>query len=126
MNNWTNIDPITLPSGWDYQATSDGLIFMISTNKLYKFNSTTGSYDPMYNFSTNTRYSVFSNLDRVVVTSSNSSVGSSSADYAIHILHAKDSGAVLISTFSINGINEATNPLDVKVSANLTKVFLVY
>ena len=60
------------------------------------------------------------------MTASNSAAGSSSVDYTIFILNAKASTTSLIESFNVNGIDETTAPMVVKVSPNMTKLILVY
>ena len=55
-SNWTALTPITLPSGWNWQANSEDLMFMVSANKLYKFSTSSQTYELVYTFGAFSNY----------------------------------------------------------------------
>lgn len=43
--NWTTLTAVTVPEGWDPQAVSDDLIYIVSQSKLYKFDELMNAYE---------------------------------------------------------------------------------
>ena len=133
-SNWTALTPITLPMGWSWQANSEDLMFMVSANKLYKFATSSQTYELVYTFGAFTNYQIFNSDNRVVVAASNSVVFNSSANpptsssnYWLYVFNVAGQTAIPFSAFALTSILEdANSKMRILLSPNATKLLLTY
>ena len=63
---------IGTPSDWNVSASTSDKRYIISQNKLYRYNSLTNSYEPVYMIPTySQRYKIINADKRIVITGSN-------------------------------------------------------
>ena len=133
-SNWTTLESVSLPSGWNLQAQSKDLLFMVSGSKLYRFNKYTYNVEQLYSLPVKDNYTIYGWGDRVVVSMFTQNIYDSSSfpviyssDYQIYVLHYKGNGTSLVAQMSINGVKEnSVESLKLAVSPNVTKILIPY
>lgn len=73
--DWSTIYKVSYPTAWNPQNYSADILFTVSSNKLYRYNSTTYEIQQLFTFPQfYDRYIVKHNLNRIVVSAARTSI----------------------------------------------------
>ena len=115
-SDWTSINTIVLPVGWNLQTSSFDLDYGISNNHLYRYNQSTFQYDDVYTFPTNQNYQILNTANRVVVLTKNSTFIDNntnpktiSTNFKIYVIHDKVGNQQTIGVVSVENAIERSN-----------------
>ena len=112
FDNFTSFNIVSYPPNWNLQGYSIDITLFVSSNNLYRYNSTNGGIQVIFTFpNPYERYQINHYQNRIAVAASNTTVVNSTAsppinrsNYNFFILNASPEKTVLIHRFEALGV----------------------